>query len=148
MPSATIRTHRMPIGTRCNLDQFMGSRQGCLLFYSLVMALLVQLRSGPFSMKEADKAYEEGRWHDVQRPVNMDHVLYFYKGYGNSPDDVNCVDYFDPNEGYEAKSEGKVYTYAIHFQFNNKYVTWRYQTKEMRDEDYRRLDQAFVREPY
>ncbi len=139
MPSAIIRTHRMPIGTRCNLDQFMGSRQGCLPFHSLIMTLFVQLRSD-LSDEECAKAVEEKRWYGQQRPVNTDHVLYFFKGRGASLSDHETwqgdTDYYSD------------YCYAIHFQFNNKYVTWAYQTQEMRDEDYRRLDKAFVREPY
>ena len=142
MPSAIIRTHRMPIGTRCNLDQFMGSRQGCLPFHSLIMTLFVQLRSD-LSDEECAKAVEEKRWYGQQRPVNTDHVLYFFKGRGKA-----VWQHEEWENSSAADLEGVHYCYAIHFQFNNKYVTWAYQTKEMRDEDYRRLDKAFVREPY
>ena len=117
----------------------MGSRQSCLPFRFLIMTLFVQLRPD-LSNEEYTKAVKEKRWYGQQRPVNTDHVLYFFKGRGKTL----C----QHKEWETNPSLDNTICYAIHFQFDNKYVTWAYQTKEMRDEDYRRLDKAFVREPY
>ena len=75
MPSAIIRMHQMPIGTRCNLDQFMGSRQGCLPFHSLIMTLTLD---DVICVYPREDAGEEGVYKIVilMRSFNVVHHRY------------------------------------------------------------------------